>query len=352
MADALRELAEGRRPTIASRELLLLTDADADKIDGLESGLMPAAESDCDEAPDHWYDFGRDPMMMGLAADDPCNWILGTHRPHWAFYGDARGPLFLSVRQISRRVTDYPAATVPVYLDSGGFWEITHFGQWTLTPEWYAAEVRRRETELGRFQWAAIQDWMCEPFALARTGLTIREHQRRTIENFTRLFQLAPEVRWLPALQGQTIADYLTHLDMYREAGWDLRDLKLVGVGSMCRRESSAEAEEILRTLHDRGLRLHAFGLKTGGLRRCVDFLESADSLAWSYGARRRPEDVADRRGEGRGANHAQNDQAVAEAYRCDMQAIIDDHQRVLAAKLARLHERLDIPARYDFAGW
>jgi hypothetical protein len=27
-------------------------------------------------------------------------------------------------------------------------------------------------------------DWMCEPFMLAKTGLSVREHQQRTVTNY------------------------------------------------------------------------------------------------------------------------------------------------------------------------
>ena len=36
-------------------------------------------------------------------------------------------------------------------------------------------------------------------------------------------------------------------------------------------------------------MRLHAFGAKTLGLKRYAGSLASADSLAWSYNARRHP---------------------------------------------------------------
>jgi hypothetical protein len=38
-----------------------------------------------------------------------------------------------------------------------------------------------------------------------------------------------------------------------------------------------------------RGIRLHGFGVKTGGLHLYGHRLASADSMAWSYAARRQP---------------------------------------------------------------
>ena len=58
----------------------------------------------------------------------------------------------------------------------------------------------------------------------------------------------------------------------------------------MCRRQNTCEAGDILTALHDVGVtRLHGFGFKTLGLIAYGYLLASADSLAWSYDARRHP---------------------------------------------------------------
>jgi len=131
---------------------------------------------------------------------------------------------------------------------------------------------------------------MCEPKILARTGLSIAEHQRRTVANFCALRQLAPDVPFIPVVQGWTALDYVRCVALYRQAGVDLAAEQLVGVGSVCRRQASADVEVILRALHGLGLtRLHGFGVKLHGLRRYGQLLASADSLAWSLAARRLP---------------------------------------------------------------
>jgi hypothetical protein len=48
-----------------------------------------------------------------------------------------------------------------------------------------------------------------EPVMLAKTGLTVAEHQRRTVANYLQLRALAPEVAFIPVLQGWTTGDYL-----------------------------------------------------------------------------------------------------------------------------------------------
>jgi hypothetical protein len=136
---------------------------------------------------------------------------------------------------------------------------------------------------------AAIQDFMCEPHILEKTGLTVRQHQLRTCASYRDLLGLAPEIPWLPVLQGWHEQDYLDHVRMYRAGGFDLRDSPLVGLGSVCRRQATREVESIAERLCGMGIRLHCFGCKTQGLRRCSRWLASADSMAWSYDARRSP---------------------------------------------------------------
>ena len=209
---------------------------------------------------------------------------LGTHLPAWLTR--TRFPLFVSARRLR---TGIPAgrAICSWALDSGGFSELSLFGRWQTTPEQYVAEVRRWRESLGGMAWAAIQDWMCEPFLIARTGLSVAEHQIRTVQSWTLLRRLAPEIPWTPVVQGFTLAEYRRCIEMYGSLGTDLRELPLVGLGSVCRRQGTGEAEEIVTALHEYGLSLHAFGFKTLGLVRCASRLVSADSMAWSLDARR-----------------------------------------------------------------
>lgn len=212
---------------------------------------------------------------------------LGTHEPSWL--NRSRVPLFVSaVRLRARCKRKLPRARVPWALDSGGFSVIQGPEGYPQTAEQYAAEVRRWSTEIGHLDWAAIQDWMCEPVKLALTGYTLEEHQRRTVRSWVELRAIAPDLPWVPVLQGFSHAEYLRCADFYAAVGTDLTHLPVVGIGSVCRREDTAEAERIIRDLAGRGFSLHGFGFKLGGLERCSDVLASADSLAWSYGARRR----------------------------------------------------------------
>jgi hypothetical protein len=175
-----------------------------------------------------------------------------------------------------------PRALGPWALDSGGFTELDKRGGWSITPRTYVGNVRRFAVEIGNLEWAAPMDWMCEPKIRHRTGLTVEEHQARTVANYLELRELAPDLPFVPVLQGWVLDDYLRCIDLYLDAGIDLTAERLVGVGTVCRREATREIHVILGALADCGLSLHGFGCKKQGLRAGAHYLESADSLAWS----------------------------------------------------------------------
>lgn len=208
---------------------------------------------------------------------------LGTHKPQWLPRHAV--PMFLSRRRLAERV-ELPRAIAPWALDSGGFTELSLHGEWRTTAAEYVAQARRFRDEVGSMKWAAIQDWMCEPFMLKKTGLTVAEHQQRTIDSYAQLLDLAPEMPWTPVLQGWDSDDYLRHRDGYEARGFDLRRAPVVGLGSVCRRQHTGMAERLIRRLAGEGYRLHGFGFKIKGLLRVWGVLESADSLAWSFDAR------------------------------------------------------------------
>lgn len=216
----------------------------------------------------------------------PLLFFLGTHEVSWLGRTDV--PLFVSHRRLARQAT-WPRALGPWALDSGGFSELSLFGAWRTSAADYATAVGRYIDRIGGMAWAAIQDWMCEPFMVERTGLSIAEHQRRTVDSYIELRELAPSVPWAPVIQGFGYADYHDHVRQYAAAGVDLGAAPVVGVGSICRRQGTDEAARILGSLSALGLRLHAFGLKTLGLRKIRDEVASADSMAWSLNARRNP---------------------------------------------------------------
>lgn len=188
----------------------------------------------------------------------------------------------VSARRL-RGMRRLPRAAAPWVIDSGGFTELSMYGRWTVSHAQYVEELQRF-VAIGLLAWAAPQDWMCEPWVLAKTGLTVAEHQERTTTSVLALRAAVRSVHVIPVLQGWTADDYWRHVNVYRAAGVDLRDERIVGLGSICRRQGTAFAARLVEGLQRHGLKIHGFGIKSGAAMR---WLESADSMAWSYGARR-----------------------------------------------------------------
>jgi hypothetical protein len=214
------------------------------------------------------------------------DFYLGTHRPSWLPLTDV--PLFVSdVTLRGRRTT--PKAKGRWAKDSGGFSQLQAHGAWTGSDAEYAIGTLRQADQAERMpDFAACRDMMCEPFMLEKTGLTIRDHQMWTIESYCNLVALAPSVPWLPVVQGWQTDDYRSHVEMYADAGVDLRELARVGVGSVCRRQATKEGAGIILAVAELGIRVHAFGVKVEGLKLFGNSIASADSMAWSFIARRR----------------------------------------------------------------
>jgi hypothetical protein len=209
---------------------------------------------------------------------------VGLHHPSDARRFEAA---FISVNVLrGRRKAVGAAAWI---MDRGAFTEVSTHGGYRASVEDYAAEVLRWVDDPALVA-VVSQDFMCEPFILEKTGLSVEDHQRLTIERYDRLLELVGDrVTVMPVLQGYAPEDYLAHLGMY---GDRLAHGAYVGVGSICKRNTNIAAIEavlggIIRARPD--LRLHGFGLKSTALSSGVvrDCLYSADSMAWSYAARR-----------------------------------------------------------------
>lgn len=243
----------------------------------------------------------RVPSTRPVGGGDPAReleFFLGTHEPSWLTYSPV--PLFVSIRRLMKYAADHDLRTQNLprpqcswAIDSGGFTELKMFGRWTMDEDEYATAVIDVMLRAGTPPtFVAAQDWMCEDVVIhggttrdgtfTGTGLSVQEHQERTVQNYVYLAREYSFVPWMPALQGQTLRDYLRHVDMYRAEGIDLADLPRVGLGSVCRREATQEIAELVDVLADLGLRLHGFGVKRGGFGLYGRRLRSADSLAWS----------------------------------------------------------------------
>jgi hypothetical protein len=216
---------------------------------------------------------------------------VGIHQPPMAARFEQS---FISINRVRGRHKPIPSDRW--ILDSGAFREFEAWGEYRHTVADYASEVRRLAAINAGLECVVSQDFMCEPFILKRTGLSVRDHQRLTIDRYDELTRLVPGIAVMPVLQGYFVHEYLAHLADY---GGRLVPGMRVGVGSVCKRNSQlSQIETILTALAIKrpDLRLHGFGLKTTALgsdlvRRC---LWSADSMAWSFAARKQGRDGND----------------------------------------------------------
>lgn len=209
--------------------------------------------------------------------------FTGLHQPSDAQHFDAA---FVSVNRLRDRKG--PFAVGDWIMDSGAFTEISTHGRYRHDVAEYAAQIRRWSTN-GNLLAAVAQDWMCEPFILAKTGLTVQQHQANTIERYDALVAESTGVYIMPVLQGFEPEQYVRHMVNY---GPRLARGMWVGVGSVCKRNGDPRA--VASVLHAiklarPDLRLHGFGLKTTALADPLvrSLLETADSMAWSFAARR-----------------------------------------------------------------
>lgn len=210
--------------------------------------------------------------------------FVGVHQPYDARKVDRA---FISIHRIKNRKSGFEVGEW--IMDSGAFSTILKHGGYPEGPEAYAADIKRWSTN-GNLIAAVTQDYMCEAHMLALTGKTIDEHQKMTVERYDaiRACDLGG-VYLMPVLQGYDPEDYVRHIDMY---GDRLAEGAWVGVGSVCKRNGDpVSVENVLLAIKKKrpDLKLHGFGVKTTALGSGIvqQLLHTADSMAWSYAARK-----------------------------------------------------------------
>lgn len=216
--------------------------------------------------------------------------FTGLHQPSDARHFDAS---FISVNRLIGRRSQF--VVNDWIMDCGGFTAISS-GKGHMPAMRYAQEIRRW-AKCGRMLAAVSQDWMCEPFIIAKTGLDVETHQALTVERYAELKSyLGDEAYLMPVLQGFRSYEYVDHIRRY---GVLLGNRTWVGVGSVCKRNGDPAAiiDVLMAIKRERpDLRLHGFGLKTTSLQNALirSYLHTADSMAWSFAARK----------QGRGGNN------------------------------------------------
>ena len=209
--------------------------------------------------------------------------FVGLHQVSDARHFEAA---FISVNRLRNRKSHF--VVKDWIMDSGAFTEVVRHGGYRFPVSEYASHIKRFAS-CGTLLAAVAQDYMCEEFVLEQTGKTIKEHQDMTIERYDALMaEDVGGVYIMPVLQGYDPQDYVNHVKAY---GKRLNHGAWVGVGSVCKRNSNPKSiESVLLAIHQvrPDLRLHGFGVKTTGLGSSIisSLLDTADSMAWSYGAR------------------------------------------------------------------
>lgn len=209
--------------------------------------------------------------------------FTGLHQPSDAKHFDSA---FISVNRLRPRKG--PFQVNDWIMDSGAFTEISTHGRYRHDIGEYASEIRRWARN-GNLLAAVAQDYMCEPFIVQKTGLSVAQHQQLTVERYDALMDSDTNgVYVMPVLQGYNPEDYVRHVDLY---GARLSNSAWVGVGSICKRNGKPQdVEKVLSAIKAQrpDLRLHGFGLKTTALSYAPvrAALHTADSMAWSFHAR------------------------------------------------------------------
>lgn len=107
--------------------------------------------------------------------------FTGLHQPSDARHFDAA---FVSVNCLRKRKG--PFAVGDWIMDSGAFTEVSTHGLYRHGVAEYAAEIRRWAKN-GNLLAAVSQDWMCEPWIVAKTGLSVERHQQLTVVRYDAL---------------------------------------------------------------------------------------------------------------------------------------------------------------------
>lgn len=210
--------------------------------------------------------------------------FTGLHQPSDARHFDAA---FISVHRLRRRKSNFVVRDW--IMDSGAFTTILKHGGYPAEVSDYAAEIKRWSSN-GNLLAAVAQDYMCEEHMLKITGMSIHEHQQLTIQRYDELMRCdVGGVEIMPVLQGYDPSDYVRHIELYGER---LTYGKWVGVGSVCKRNGDPySVERVLLAISSvrPDLRLHGFGLKSTALASWIveELIHTADSMAWSFAARR-----------------------------------------------------------------
>lgn len=178
-----------------------------------------------------------------------------------------------------------------IHLDSAGFVAMSQMGGFPWSPEQYIFGL------CAAFPWTSFASLdMCVEAAVAANRFEVEERIAKTV-HLNKLCQILArdagiDDRLMPVIQGATADDYLRCYDALQ---YMIGDDRVVGVGSMCRRNTEGPdgivsiIDQLDRRL-PKGVRLHLFGLKSDGAEAVADLdgrIASIDSQAYGFRARK-----------------------------------------------------------------
>ncbi len=129
---------------------------------------------------------------------------------------------------------------------------------------------------------------------LTPRGLPVAEGIRKTVEYGVEVVSLAEKLgvlgRVVPVLQGfDDPSQWLESLDLYKQHGITPQKFGLWGVGSICMMRSPKLVERVLSAVRKAlgNAKIHVFGISLNALRRVYPLIDSYDTSAWVYWAKK-----------------------------------------------------------------
>lgn len=200
-------------------------------------------------------------------------YVMVVASAHW---DDASGRF-----RITRPPADHVAS---MCIDSGGFTAARRWGRYPWTIAQYVEFIRKMSRDVP-LDFCAVMDYACEPGVDRSTYRSNRQRIKATIRNEIACRAAAPDLPWLPVLQGDSLEERAFDLALRRRIG--LLPTDYAGIGSVCGRG----ARGAIRTVHfyiDHlpGVAFHCFGMHVQALDDDAVFavMRSWDSYSWNWG--------------------------------------------------------------------
>lgn len=185
----------------------------------------------------------------------------------------------------------YAKCDPSLFIDNGAYSLFSNGKDYDTSAREYLEYVKEAEEKLSddvdvRF---TLRDVTCDDESLEETGQTVKEHQRRSVELHKECLdamdELGVEAEPYTVLQGQTVDEYLEHMDMHSEAG----TLQMnVGIGSraFCDVEETENVVTAVDSRLSRYTTLHGYGITPRALQSDTirNVFDTVDSSGWSHG--------------------------------------------------------------------